>query len=254
MPGKLPRTHGASRTTNSQPDLKQSDTVSAPLRGQRLTEENLRAHTDVQRELRFFGCSSCNRVWYQRVLPYKPVSHCHSCRQAYKAIPLTEEPKGLGHFSCNNCLHRWASHPSVRDIPQPCHACGQENVFAEFVIPDDENGKPRLQVGPRKSNYRHKCNACKDFAPNQMCPVNNRKGNRCSEPHESTGSTISLGSNDATRILCEVNVPRYSKRMHVHGYAPDEITFAQNGAYPVRKQIFLIPTPYFNRLSFFLPS
>jgi len=223
MPRGRPRTHGASRTTNIQPEQPATayEIVSVPQR-QRLTEENLRAHTDAQRELRLFGCSSCNRIWYQKVLPYKPVSKCHSCTQSYKAIPVNEEPKGLGRFSCFNCSHRWTSYPAVRDIPQPCHACGQDNVFADFVIPDDENGKPRLRVGPRMSNYRHKCNACKSLSRNQICPVNSRRGNRASDPHESTGSTVSLGSNDATRILSEDNVQRYLNRMHVHEYVPDD--------------------------------
>lgn len=182
-----------------------------------LTAENLAAHDKSQRERRMFGCSSCSKIWYQQVLPYKPVSKCHSCKQSYNAIPIHEEPKGLGRFLCFSCKHRWTSYPAVRDIPQPCLKCGQEEIFTEFVIPDDENGRARLRKGPRVSNYRHQCVACKNLIDGK-CPVNSRRGKRSSEQHESTGSTVSLGSNYDRAILSERSVAEYVGRLYPHEF------------------------------------
>uniref|UniRef100_A0A7S1KRE9 Uncharacterized protein n=1 Tax=Percolomonas cosmopolitus TaxID=63605 RepID=A0A7S1KRE9_9EUKA len=92
-----------------------------------LTEEALKKHDNVHRELKHFGCKSCRVHWRQLVRPTKPVSSCpgrrggSTCGRKYD--PLIEEPNfmtGKGKFWCRVCDHKWTSYNAEFFTPQIC--------------------------------------------------------------------------------------------------------------------------------------
>jgi hypothetical protein len=183
-----------------------------------LTRENLRNQERRDRELRFFACGDCHFVWYQKVFQYKPVSRCRRCQQSYKAKEIDDEPVGLGKFKCTICAHQWTSFPAARNVAQRCFSCSLGCFKAQHVIPDQRwtgDEEERFRTNPSASGFRHECYACNgEF----HCPLRNRNLLTPSVRHTSTGSTISLGSNEFTRLLSDDSVNRWRNqgRMRPH--------------------------------------
>jgi len=83
------------------------------------------------------------------------------------------------------------------------------------VIPRKELRQFKTK-GPKPTNFKHSCHHCEDLPPGSKCPVGDRD-ERPSEPHDPTGSTISLGSNIVTTFLGPDNVERFAnERPHAH--------------------------------------
>ena len=183
-----------------------------------LTAANLLLHNRKLFQLRMFGCARCNLLFYQKVEKSKPVSICSTCRLPLEAIPIHEEPAGLGFFRCHaeRCPQRgwrWTSFPAARDVKQPCYKCGT-HTKPQKVIPSP---LLRTEQRPRLTSNVHGCYACEGLEPGQKCPLRGRTGFVASQPHDSSGSTISLG--DACKYKQMLNpdrIRRYEGRMHNH--------------------------------------
>lgn len=189
-----------------------------------LTAERLMQHNKALFELRMFGCGTCQILFYQKVEKTKPVSVCSTCRECLQAIPVHEEPAGLGFFKCFQCSHHWTAYPAARDVKQPCYRC-QRSVKPRKVIPSpslraDPDQRPRSTTG-----NRHSCYACRDLGPGQNCPLRGRFGFVASVSHDCSGSTISLGiTSKYKKILSPENVARHQHLMrnHDHESASDD--------------------------------
>ena len=147
----------------------------------KLTKEALRKH-DIATgtcELREFACEPCDNVWWRVVSTYKLVSRCKKCKIRYEALPQESE-FGIGLFTCE-CGNEFKSKCTAQSNC-PCFNC-KAFVSKPFIHPKfnrDATYRPR-------SRYKHCCDKCHGMG---RCPTF-KKVIHPSEPHDSTGSTLS---------------------------------------------------------------
>ena len=143
----------------------------------KLTVENLEKHESKHEvmAMRQFACGKCQTNWWREVPAKKPVSKCKRCYQKYDALPREKEfGIGVHKCACGHSFTGWTSYGTK----SPCYKCGAE------VLPEIQ---PKKNTIKKKTHRRHKCEACNGVGD---CP-NKKPLVHVSEPHISTGSTIS---------------------------------------------------------------
>jgi hypothetical protein len=155
----------------------------------KLTSDVVRRLANQFKVFRFFGCRSCDFLFWRTCFDYKPVAACYKCQTKLNALPKQYEI-GKGYFKCSNptCLNEWTSTPCKWVTSQPCLACNTNILVTPYKI-SRGNGKSK-----RMTYRRHKCQHCMNggrctFHPNRVY----------STVHQEEGDTIS----DVTSIVAQ---------------------------------------------------
>jgi len=186
-----------------------------------LTEEILSLHDQDSYEIRFFGCRPCNNLFYDKVEKSKPASKCPKCRRCYVAIPVKDEPVGLGFFKCSfeECTKRkiWTTYPAAHDVPQQCYGC--ENEIFPFKIIPSVNFREKKDWFTSKPGHVHSCYACRNLPEGKKCPFKGRYGFQSSIEHDCSGSTVSLDSEtNYKKVLAKDKIDQLEDKMKFHEY------------------------------------
>lgn len=159
----------------------------------------------IGREVRQYGCSDDDRMWWRRVPSRKPVSKCHTCNQKYEPIPREQE-WGIGSFQCL-CGHNFKAF-AMMDLSilglgyngrsqSLCYRCMLQLCEPTQILPPTNMTRDRRQ--PDRRGWRRQFR---------------RNTHRCTAPNCYNRYTPDPRSNEPIVLFC---VHPKSLRNNVHG-------------------------------------